>query len=214
VSLLAVFAAAYVPMLLLHALMPDSSGLIDRYLLPVLPLATMCFLRVFHLWTGRTRLPLVAWFALSLFCFYGVAQTHDYFAQLRARLVVTDDLEHRGIPRTSIMAGFEYDGWTQITVAGHYNDPRIRKPEGIYIPAPKSPGFATIYPCWIHTPAVHPDYVVALAQHPELRMTDLPPTEFRCWWPPLRRQLIVQVRDPALAAVSRLPSRVFQGIAQ
>jgi len=135
----------------------------------------MCFLRVFHLWTGRTRLPLVAWFALSLFCFYGVAQTHDYFAQLRARLVVTDDLEHRGIPRTSIMAGFEYDGWTQITVAGHYNDPRIRKPEGIYIPAPKSPGFATIYPCWIHTPAVHPDYVVALAQHPELRMTDLPP---------------------------------------
>lgn len=214
VSLLAVFTVVYIPMLVLHGLMPDSSGLWDRYMLPVLPLATMCFLRVFQQWTGRTRLPLVSWFALSLFCFYGVAQAHDYFAQLRARLAVTHDLEKRGIPRTSIMAGFEYDGWTQITAASHYNDPRIKKPEGIYIPAPKSLGFSTIYPCWIHTPAVHPDYVVALAQHPELCMTDVPPAEFRCWSPPFKRHLIVQVRDPALAAVSRLPSRVLQTIAQ
>jgi hypothetical protein len=214
ITLLTVFAAAYIPMLLLHDLSPDSAGLIDRYLLPVLPLATVCFLRTFHRWTGRTRLPLVSWIVLAVFGFYGVAQAHDYFAELRAKLVMTHDLEQRGIPRSSIMAGFEYDGWTQIAVAGHYNDPRIRIPEGIYVPPPETPGFATIYRCWPYTPAVHPDYVVALAPHPDLRITDVPPAGFQCWLPPFHRQFIIQVRDPALAAVSRLQSRDDQGITQ
>ena len=112
IGLLIVFSAAYVPMLLLKGLGPYPFGLCDRYLLPVFPLATMGFLLVFRQWTGRDQLPLASWFVLVLFGFYGVAQAHDYFVQLRARLAVTQYLEQRGIPRTRIMAGFEYDGWT------------------------------------------------------------------------------------------------------
>jgi hypothetical protein len=207
IGLLIVFSAAYVPLLLLKVLVPYSYGIWDRYLLPVFPLATMGFLLLFRQWTGRDQLPLASWFVLVLFGFYGVAQAHDYFAQLRARLAVTQYLEQLGIPRTHIMAGFEYDGWTQLEVAGHYNDPRIGKPAGIFVPSPKSPGFVTIYAFWRYTPVVHPDYVVALVRHPELLATDVPPTGFSCWLPPIHRRLQVQVSDPALAAVGRLPAR-------
>jgi len=31
-------------------------------------------------------------------------------------VMITSYLEQRGIPRTHILAGLEYDGWTQITV--------------------------------------------------------------------------------------------------
>ncbi len=81
-GLLLVFLAAYVPLLLLKAIMPNSSGIWDRYLLPVFPLATMGFLSVFWRWTGRDRVPLASWLLVVLFGFYGVAQVHDYFAQL------------------------------------------------------------------------------------------------------------------------------------
>lgn len=207
IGLLMVFSAVYVPVLLLKGLGPYSFGLYDRYLLPVFPLATMGFLLVFQQWTGRDRLPLASWFVLLLFAFYGVAQAHDYFVQLRARVAVTQYLEQRGIPRTRIMAGFEYDGWTQLVVAGHYNDPRIEKPQGSYTPPTTSPSFVTMYTLWTYTPVVHPDYVVALVQHPDLLVTDLPPTDFGCWLPPFHRHLQVQVSDPTLAAVSRLPAR-------
>jgi hypothetical protein len=207
ISLLIVFSAVYVPVLLLKGLVPGGFGLYDRYLLPVFPLATMGFLRGFRQWTGRDQLPSASWFVLVLFGFYGVAQAHDYFAQLRAQVAVTQYLEQRGIPRTRIMAGFEYDGWTQLEVAGHYNDPRIEKPAGSYRPPTNSLSFVTQYPLWMYTPAVHPDYVVALVRHPDLLATDLPPVDFGCWLPPLHRHIVVQVSDPELAAVSRLPVR-------
>jgi hypothetical protein len=64
-----------------------------------------------------------------------------------------------------------------------------------------------MYPLWRFTPVVHPDYVVALVRHPDLLVTDVPPTDFWCWLRPFHRHLEVQVSDPALAAVSRLPMR-------
>lgn len=211
IGLLIVFLAAYLPLLLLKGLLPlpffSFFDVLDRYLIPVFLLTTMVFLLVFRQWTGRDQLPLAAWSVLVLFGWYGVAQTHDHFAQLRARVAVTQYLEQRGIPRTRIMAGFEYDSWTQLEVAGHYNDPRIEKPQGTFIPPPESPGFVTMYPLWRFTPVVHPDYVVVLVRHPDLLVTDVPPTDFWCWLPPFRHHLEVQVRDPALAAVNRLPMR-------
>jgi hypothetical protein len=201
------FSIVYVLLLLLKGLVPDSSGVFDRYLLPLLPVATLGLLAVFHQRTAREWPPFPAWLVLALFAFYSVAQAHDYFAQLRARVAVTDSLEHRGIPRARILAGFEYDSWTQITIAGHYNDSRIRKPEGSFVPPPKSIGFVTRYILWQHAPVVHPDYVVALAAHPDLLDTDMPAVSYSSWLPPFHRRLLVQTRDPALTAVQSLPVR-------
>jgi hypothetical protein len=192
---------------LLKGLVPSSFGVWDRYLLPLMPLATIGLLRIHHRWTGRDRAPSYAWGVLACFACYGVAQAHDYFAQLRARTSATGFLERRGIPRTRILAGFEYDGWTQLTVAGHYNDPRIERPAGLYVEPPDSIGFDTSYQLWRYAPVVRPDYVVALVRHPDLIDTDAPPVPFSCWLPPFRGRLTVQVSDPALQAVTSLPVR-------
>ena len=203
VALLGIFVAAYIPLLLFKSIVPDSGGLADRYLLPVIPLATVGLLGLFHRWAGREGVPALSWLVLGLLAFYGMAQTHDYFAQLRARVVLTRYLEQHGILRTQIMAGFEYDSWTQITVAKCYNDSRIENPKEIYLPA--SPiGFFTAYRQWVYAPVVRPDYVVGLGPHPGLFDTDLGPLEYDCWLPPWRRFLLIQVRDPARAAITAL----------
>jgi hypothetical protein len=205
-TLFGLFSIVYVMLLLLKGMIVDSSGVFDRYLLPLLPLATLGLLTVFHQRTARGWPPFAAWPVLAMFAFCGVAQAHDYFAQLRARLTVTGCLEQQGILRTRILAGFEYDSWTQITVAGHYNDLRIRKPEGSFVSPPKSPGFKTVYVLWKHAPVVQPDYVVALDPHPDLFDTDVPPVGYSCWLPPFHRRLLVQTSDPALTRVQPLPA--------
>jgi hypothetical protein len=136
--------------------------------------------------------------------YYGVAQTHDYFALLRARLKLTNALENRGIARTRILGGFEYDAWTQVILTGHYNDPRIDNPKDAYTTAPPLP-FETVYSLWQHTPIVRPDYFVCLSQHHELLDTDLRSVTYSAWLPPFRRRCLVQVKDPSLVSVRSLP---------
>jgi hypothetical protein len=206
--LFGVFASAYLPVLLLKAMVPDAFGVMDRYLLPLLPLGTVVLLVMIHKGTGRDRLPNYAWLVLAMFAFYGVAQTHDYFVQLRTRLAVTRELERRGIPRTRIMAGFEYDSWTQIMTTNCYNDSRVLKPKGVYVSPPASPGFTTMYWFYRYTPVVRPDYVVALSRHPGLFDTDFPDTEFSCWLKPRHRRIVVQVSDRNLAVIRSLPLRL------
>ncbi len=204
VALLGLFAAAYVPLLLLKSLVPNGAGLFDRYLLPLLPLVTILALTVCGRVQRRNFLLPCGWGVLMLMAYYGIAQTHDYFSLLRARLKLANALEARGIPRTAIMGGFEYDSWTQITVAGYYNDPRIEKPAGRYIP-PAPLSFETQYFFWQCTPVVRADYVVSLAEHPDLVNSDLSPAKYSAWLPPFHRRCLVQVRDPQLAFVRSLP---------
>jgi hypothetical protein len=194
-AMFSLFAVPYVPILLLKMAIPNSFGVFDRYLLPLLPLATIGYLNLYHRWTGRKQLPFAAWLVLALMASYGIAQTHDYFAQLRARLAMTGMLEQQGIPRTRIMAGFEYDSWTQITVAGFYNDPRIENPPGLYIQPQQHIGFNTTYELWKYSPVVRPEYVVSLGRHPELFSSDFPDIKFDCWLPPFQRHITVQINN-------------------
>lgn len=202
-GILGIFAAGYLPLLLFKSVVPGGAGLFDRYLLPILPIATMVTLRIYSGMTIKARPPSLGWFALGLAAYYGVAQTHDYFGLLRARLKLTNALEARGIPRNKIMGGFEYDGWTQITEAGHYNDSRIQDADFQYVP-PKPLPFQTDYFLWQLAPVVQADYIVCLAQHPELTTTDLHLT-YRAWLPPFSRRCLVQTTVPGLASVQALP---------
>jgi hypothetical protein len=204
--LFAVFAAAYLPILLLKAFVPDSFGVPDRYLLPILPGVTLIGLGLYHRESRRNHPPWAAWLVLILFAFYGIARTHDYFAQLRARLALAAQLEGRGIPRTRIMGGFEYDGWTQLSVVGYLNDSRIKKPENCYSPATPPP-FKTVYGLWKLVPVVRPDFVLSLGRHRDLYDADVAPVSFRCWLPPFRRELVVQTGQRELIPVGSLPSR-------
>jgi hypothetical protein len=201
-ALLVLFATAYLPLLMLKDLV--SGGLIDRYLLPFLPLVTITGLGFYYRLKRRDRLPALGWLTLFVMAYYGVAQTHDYFSLLRARLKLTNALEKRGIPRTRILGGFEYDSWTQVTLTGHYSDSRIDNPKDACTPAAPLP-FETVYSLWQKTPIVRPDYFVCLSEHPELRDTNLPRVSYSVWLPPFKRRCLVQVKDPSLASVRSLP---------
>jgi hypothetical protein len=199
-----VFAAGYLPLLLLKSVVPMGAGLFDRYLLPIIPIATMIGLRIYSRATGKIRPPYLGWLALGLAAYYGVAQTHDYFYLVRSRLKLTNALEARGIPRHKIMGGFEYDGWTQITEAGCYNDPRIEDADFHYM-APHPLAFQTDYFLWQLAPVIHPEYVICLAAHPDLTTTDLHQITYRAWLPPFSRRCLVQTTNPSLASVNALP---------
>jgi hypothetical protein len=88
----------------------------DRYILPLVPLWILVVLLT--LGTSKPRVPVAAWLCLFVFGAYAVATTHDYFAGLRARALVARQTERLGVPRDHIAAGFENDGWTQLSLTG------------------------------------------------------------------------------------------------
>ena len=202
-GLLLVFSAVYVPLLLSKAVTP--AGVFDRYLLPLFPLGTIGFLRGFRQWMGRDRMPLASWFVLALFGFYGVAESHDYFAQLRTRLAVTQYLEQRGIPRTRIMAGFNTTCGPNSTWPAIATMHASRSRRGAMFHRPNTSVLSPSTPFGAGRPWCIPITSSRWRPHKELLATDVPWTDFWCWLPPFRRCVGVQARDPALAAVSRLP---------
>jgi hypothetical protein len=197
--LLLAFAAAYLPLLFFKSFVPGSSTVFARYLLPILPAATIGGLRAYQHAFGARRFPALGWLLLLPLAYYAVAQTHDYFGFLRARTKLTKVLESHGIPRTRILGGFEYDGWTQVTVAG-----RVAGSDGRTPMAPPLP-FRTAYALSQFWSAVTPDYIVCAARHGDLLDTDLKPQRYVAWLPPKRRACYVQVRSPALTSIRALP---------
>ena len=193
IHMLIAFSAAYFSSIFVHCLGSQAYEMMDRYLLELAIPIIMVLLGVYWRWTGSTRLPRLSWLALALICLYGVAQAHDYFALLRTRVAVARSLEQQGIPRTQIMAGTEYDCWTQLSIAGYINDPRARYPEGLAFRPAARLGFETLYLMWQVAPVVSPHFVVALAPHPTLTTAGIPPASYSCWLPPFRRSLVVQL---------------------
>jgi len=130
---------------------------------------------------------------LALFALYGVATTHDLFAADRARLEAAANLEHAGIPRNEITAGFEYDGETQVDTMGYVNNRWIDNPAGAYRPltctGPESVRL------WFLTmmPAVHARYFEVLSRSPELEDGPAAPVGYITWLPPARRQVFTQM---------------------
>ena len=200
VRMLIAFSAAYISIIFIHCFGSHAEEMMDRYLLELAIPLIMVILGVYWRWTGSSRLPGLSWLVLALICFYGVAQAHDYFALLRARVAMTDRLQQQGIPRTQIMAGTEHDCWTQLSTAGYINDPRIRYPEGLKFRRVAPLGFETLYLGWQLTPVVRPHFVVALAPHPGLKAAGIPPACYTCWLPPFRRSLMAQLGPEALSS--------------
>ncbi len=164
-----------------------------------------CALRSVPARNPREQLPLASSIALAGLGFYGIAGAHDHFAEIRARQRLVGELSSRGVPRTSVMAGFEYDDWTQVTTGGFFNDPRVHLPPGTSLERVPQLPFKTEYFFWPFTPVVRPDYVVSMGSHPDLMDTDLPGVAFDCWLPPFRRVLIIQTSNLRLRHLQPLP---------
>ncbi len=183
------YSLCYVPLLVLRM---STDGCFDRYLIFVLPAAVFAVLRHQQGQVGE-RVAAAGGITLALFALYGIATTHDYLAMGRARLAAATELTKSGVPRTDIMAGFEYDGWTQLEQTGYYNDHRITNPPGA--------GHAVVRPAWPmaghsyftnDVPSIRYDYFITLTPQSELAPTRFPNVSYMTWLPPSHRTISIE----------------------
>lgn len=177
----------------------------DRYLLSLQALAIAFLLRYYQTFVepdgGRPHLrlrigdlPMASTLALLAFAVYGIAGIHDWFALNRARLDAANEIRRKGVPRTAISAGFEYDAWTQIETAGYINDSRIQNPAGAWhhvtgatVPSECSTWFPSDL-----IPAVVPRYILVFEPRLCFAPSEFQPVEYTAWLPPLHRRIYIQ----------------------
>ncbi len=147
-ALLGPYTAAYLFLLISHG------QIYDRYLLPVMVVLLISLVRTYQSRVSEF-LPGLSAFAVVAVAVFSTACLHDLFALDRARLAAANELVSKGISRSQLRAGFEYDSWTQLLLTGYVNDSHIQVPRGAYRSLPET---ESADPCkfWFseHTPDV------------------------------------------------------------
>ena len=188
-QLLVPFAVAYVLLMMPRGLWMQ---LLDRYLLPLMPIALIFLLRV-HQEQFSSKVPAISWITLAIFSAFGILGTHDWVANHRARLAAVHQVEAAGIPAAQIEAGYEFDGTTQIDLRGVVFDPRVTYPAWIgvspYRPAGLPPHCKDLFN--EHTPAIHPQIFLAYQQLPCLEPSRFGEMSYRTWLPPFQRSILI-----------------------
>ena len=164
-------------------------GPFDRYLIPLLP-----FLVSPLLWRYQRRVrsapPALGWMVAGGFALYGIATTHDFLAARRASLEAASAMTAAGIPRTSITAGLEYDGWTELEHSGDVGA-FGQTDAGPFLPGRQYPE-ATPGWVWDGMPSIDPVYFVTYSRLPGLRDAPFPTIRYHAWLPPFERQVLTQ----------------------
>ncbi len=176
VVITAPFAAGYIGLLAFRSLF---LMIYDRYLIPVIIIANL-YTAGLAFRMLRDRVPIAAWVVLAGMGAFGIAIAHDGYSLNRARLAATTSLGDEGAQRHCITAGYEYDGWTQVTEQGTVP----------LLPAPlqSRPVDFWFFP---KTPVVTPCYYVVLSPQPKLGPVDRK-IGFSTWLPPRRREVLIQ----------------------
>jgi hypothetical protein len=193
--LLGPYFFAYLALLLPRA---RSEFLYDRYLLGIMPVAIIVLLRLHRQWVAP-HVPAVSVAVMLVFAIVSICGTHDWLAFNRARISAIRPLNASGIPNTSIQAGFEYDGWTQIEATGYVNEKRMILPAGAFHEV--LPQFQFAKECRsffsIYATAIQPKYFIVSSPMPCFALSMYPSVSYRAWMPPFHRTVYVQqLREP------------------
>ncbi len=185
------YVAIYLTMLVPHSLW---NGVLDRYLLGVMPFVILGVLKVYEE-RFSAGLPVASYVLLAGMTAFTIAATHDWFALDRARLEAAETLERAGVPRTAMQVGLEFDGWTQLDHSPTINDPRVHVPAGAYkpVPRPNLPEDCLLWD-WKQTPVVDPKYFVVISPMSCFAPSAFGPVGYRTWLPPFRRAVYVEQR--------------------
>ena len=192
------FSAAYLLLIITR------ESIWDRYWIPLLFVLVLVLLRMYQ---GRVglRLPVLSYAVLVLVAAFSVMGTHDLFATLRARLGAAEALEAAGIPRGSMYAGIEFDGWTQLLLNGHVNNPRVKNPPNSYrrYLDPPSTKCRPWWESWV--PDIHADYELSYQPLSCVGSTQYGPFPYRTWLAPRLREIYVLGKPPGLITISSSP---------
>jgi hypothetical protein len=183
------FSAAYFAILLPRAVFLYA---VDRYLLPVMPVALLLLMRLNQRFVTR-RMPRFEVVLLALFALYSVTILHDAFAAYRANLVAINELRMAGVPRSSIGGGVEYNLDTELLQNGFVPYPGVRLQDSKLQQSlgPLRPGGSCEDPYLILTPAVHPVYSVAYAESGCQKAAAFPSIYFKTWLLPRTHEVEV-----------------------
>jgi hypothetical protein len=190
VTLGGIFTAGWLAVILIRS---AGTPAFDRYLISLLPLFAIPLLQFFqvHICARVSRL---SWVGLAVFACYGVGVTHDAFAGGRARLAAAQVLERRGIPRTEIAAGFDYDGETQIEAQGYLNYPKISNPPDAYHRVECTTGpFPHVVWYFPMMTALRVRYFILTSDVPPDPDGPVGPIPYTTWLPPARRNVYTQM---------------------
>ncbi|MEO6805814.1 MAG: hypothetical protein ABI209_06675 [Edaphobacter sp.] len=190
--LLLPFLAAYLVLLAPRA---TSTGLYDRYLLPILFVVSLLATRYYQDYV-QARLPIASFALVFLVAAISVAGTHDLFAMFRTLLVAAKEVQTSGVPRSSIDAGWEYNGLTEIDAAGFVVLPNRNLPtqkDNHVSPSPRLDTclqtFASVFP------HVLPQYSMSFDRNRCGGPADFAPVTYSSWLP-WRKVTIFVVKNP------------------
>lgn len=187
------FPFALVSVLVLVTQTWTGASLFDRYLIEFLPILSIPILWLYQTYI-QDHVPTIGWVTLLVFAIYATATTHDAFALSRARLGAAEALRGAGVPRTEIMAGFEYDGQTEVEASGYFNDPRITKPASAFRRV-ECTGPSELQQYWVrpYTPSLRQRYFVVTSRLAGLIDAPPPPVPYKAWLPPYRGEVFTQM---------------------
>jgi 4-amino-4-deoxy-L-arabinose transferase-like glycosyltransferase len=190
-TLLAPFTLGYL------FLLATQETVYERYLLPLILVALILLLRLYQQKVAD-RLPAASLVIIAFLAAYGIATMHDLFAGDRARVVAAESIRAAGVPRTAIHAGLEYDAWTQLEIAGHVNNPRIRIPAGAFHPWTPPPTFTSEcrFGFSSQTPAIVAQYLLSSGPTSCFTPSQFPPVRYTTWLPPHDRAIYIQSLMP------------------
>ncbi len=179
-------------------------GPFDRYLIPALPVFLAFVVTRPELQNGA-RAVVPAWCIITLFTLFGGAGAHDYFAQLRTRDRAVARLIAAGVPRTSIMAGIEYDSWTEFDLSGHLaNRPVSNATKSVQEARPYlAPGIPLPDEARL-VPDLAPRFFITLSRWQGMRpSTRFPPIECPTLLPPFRQTVFTMVPAQARQPITK-----------
>lgn len=165
----------------------------NKCMLGMMPCAIIATIWLYERFAG-SQLPGLSVGVLILFGLLSIAGTHDRFAWQRARLAAIHELRSTGVARTSIEAGFEYDGWTQVEGGNYVNEPRIRIPKGAYHPPPVRSAHYKACNEWFldRLSDIHPAYFIGKGPAGCFVPSGFPAVHYTVWLPPFHRVVEVQ----------------------
>lgn len=194
------FSVLYILTIWVKLFLPDSSGLFDRYLFPLLPGFVLALLHFgcnndVAIPSGKSRLATYCASAtlIVIYGYYAIATTSDHFRECDAVLRITNRAERAGIDRRYINGGMAFNAQTQMSITRYYNDPRIREPKNAYH-APR-PIERPQYPMMNYTPDVWGVLCVTPTPVSQLYDLNIVPEPVRSRYTNRRVFLYVQTHD-------------------
>jgi hypothetical protein len=169
----------------------------DKYLISLVPLATIVLLRCYQ--AGGARLPRISLAVGAMYAMYALGATFTRYADERALDRATAEVMRAGVSRTAISAGVPSDGWAQLELGRALNNPLLRVPPGGYnahVPDWGLPAWCHTYAPFWYEPVIRPTYFVVFSPSACLVPSRFAEIDYRAALPPFTRKVYVEQLEP------------------